>query len=52
MLGVEKKGAGYYIVKGGGIPRIDVVGFQNKVNWEVLLNRLKAIQYANQAVIE
>ncbi len=52
MAGVEKKGAGYYIVKGGGIPRIDVVGFQNKVNWEVLLNRLKAIQYANQAVIE
>ena len=52
MSGVEAKGKGYYIVKGGGIPRIDVMGFQDKVNWDVLMSRLKSIQSANQAVIE
>ncbi|MCU7836810.1 MAG: hypothetical protein KZQ83_16365 [gamma proteobacterium symbiont of Taylorina sp.] len=52
MAGVEKKGDGYYIVKGGGIPRIDVMGFQDKVNWQVLISRLTSIRNANQAVIQ
>jgi len=52
MSGVEDKGNSYYIVKGGGLPRIDVMGFQNQVNWKVLTTRLKAIQQANEAVIE
>lgn len=54
MNGIERsnKGNSYYIVKGGGIPRIDVMGFQHQVNWQVLTSRLKAIQSANQAVIE
>ena len=52
MSGVEAKGDGYYIVKGGGIPRIDVMGFQKQVNWQVLTSRLKAIQHANEAVIQ
>lgn len=52
MSGVEAKGDSYYIVKGGGIPRIDVMGFQKRVNWQVLTSRLKAIQHANEAIIE
>jgi hypothetical protein len=52
MNGVENKGDAYYIVKGGGIPRIDVMGFQRRVDWDTLLHRLEAIQSANQAVIE
>lgn len=54
MNGIEPSsdGRSYYIVKGGGIPRIDVMGFQHQVNWQVLTSRLKAIQSANQAVIE
>ncbi|NOQ79559.1 MAG: C4-dicarboxylate ABC transporter, partial [Gammaproteobacteria bacterium] len=52
MSGVEAKGDSYYIVKGGGIPRIDVMGFQKLVNWQVLTSRLKAIQHANEAIIE
>ena|GEM_PF-3495099 len=52
MAGVEEKGDSYYIVKGGGIPRIDVMGYQKQVNWQVLINRLMAIQRANEAVIE
>ena len=55
MDGIESKSgdsAGYYIVKGGGVLRIDVMGFQRKVNWQVLTSRLQAIQSANEAVIE
>ncbi len=52
MSGIEKKGASYYIVKGGGIPRIDVMGFQKQVDWHVLIRRLKAIQQANEVIIE
>ncbi|WP_214660577.1 hypothetical protein [sulfur-oxidizing endosymbiont of Gigantopelta aegis] len=52
MSGVEAKGNSYYIVKGGGIPRIDVMGFQRQVSWSTLTSRLKAIQLANEATIE
>ena len=37
------QGSGYYIVKGRGIPRIDVVGFRNTVNWSKLVQQLAAI---------
>lgn len=43
MRGVASAKSGYYIVKGGGIPRIDVIGYNETVDWEVLLNRLKRI---------
>ena len=55
MDGIETKSgtnSAYYIVKGGGIPRIDVMGFQRVVNWQVLTSRLQAIQSANEAVIQ
>jgi len=34
---------GYYIVKGGGLPRIDVIGYNPRVDWQVLLQRLSRI---------
>lgn len=37
MSGVEPAGAGYYIVKGAGIPRIDIVGNAGRVRWSQLL---------------
>lgn len=37
------QGRGYYIVKGRGIPRIDVVGFRNTVSWPRLVQQLGAI---------
>ncbi|NQV86537.1 MAG: hypothetical protein HQ492_05625 [Woeseiaceae bacterium] len=36
-------GAGYYIVKGSGLPRIDVVGFRDQVSWPRLVRQLAAI---------
>ncbi|HNP62762.1 MAG TPA: hypothetical protein PKH39_02445 [Woeseiaceae bacterium] len=37
------QGRGYYIVKGKGVPRIDVVGFRNTVSWPRLVQQLSAI---------
>jgi len=48
MSGVEPvkpgaQGAGYYIVKGKGVPRIDVVGYRDSVSWPRLVQQLAAI---------
>lgn len=42
MDGLEPSGSGYLIVEGSGLPRITVIGHQRKVDWPVLLARLKA----------
>jgi hypothetical protein len=43
MDGIAPAKQGYYIVKGGGLPRIDVVGYATKVDWPVLVVRLRRI---------
>ena len=53
MGGVEDAERGYYIVKGGGLPpRIDVYGFNTRVDWSTLVERLRAVTRANEAVIQ
>lgn len=42
MSGVEPAGNGYYIVKGSGIPRIDIIGNQGRVNWPQLFSQIAA----------
>lgn len=37
MSGIEPARMGYYIVKGAGIPRIDIVGNAGRVRWSQLL---------------
>ncbi len=41
-----KPGGGYYLVEGGGIPRIDVIGYSQRVDWDTLLQRLRRITAA------
>ena len=33
----------YYIIKGSGLPRIDVIGYNSIVDWDVLVTRLKRL---------
>jgi hypothetical protein len=40
MSGVEPAGVGFYIVKGAGLPRIDIIGSQGRVNWSQLLSSI------------
>ncbi len=42
MAGVEPAGAGYYILKGRGVPRINIIGNAGRVNWPQLLSQVQA----------
>ena len=43
---------GYYIVKGKGVPRIDVVGYREKVSWPRLVRQLEDITRRGPAKVE
>jgi hypothetical protein len=51
MSGVERTGGGYYIVKGSGLPRIDVIGSQSRVAWTRLVRQLASIM-ESEIVVE
>lgn len=52
MGGIESAERGYYIVKGGGVPpRINVLGFNDRVDWNKLVQRLKAARL-DRAVVQ
>ena len=52
LMGVQAAEQGYYIIKGGGIPRINVIGYNPQVDWNVLMKRLARISITDEAVIE
>jgi hypothetical protein len=43
---------GYYLVKGRGIPRIDVIGNSRRVDWPRLVQQLKAATEAQDIVVK
>ncbi|CAN5652576.1 hypothetical protein BH23PSE2_BH23PSE2_11930 [soil metagenome] len=43
MGGLRSAGEGFTIVEGSGIPRLDVVGFNRRVDWPILVERLAAV---------
>ncbi|MEX2494578.1 MAG: hypothetical protein WD448_00735 [Woeseia sp.] len=44
-------GQGYYIVKGSGLPRIDVVGYRHQVSWTELVRQLGSITASGPPVV-
>lgn len=40
---------GFVIVRGGGVPALNVIGYNRHVNWQVLLDRLRAAIDSNEA---
>lgn len=42
--GLARPDGGYYLVKGSGLPRIDVIGRNRSVAWQDLVERLRQIQ--------
>ncbi|HEY5781353.1 MAG TPA: hypothetical protein VIT66_05700 [Lysobacter sp.] len=42
MDGLGSAGPGFIIVEGSGVPRLSVVGFNRRVDWPTLLERLEA----------
>ena len=43
MDGVEAAAQGSYLVKGSGLPRIDIVGYNHRVDWASLIDKLTEI---------
>jgi hypothetical protein len=52
MGGLDANGTGYTILRGAGLPRLTVVGHQQRVDWPVLLSRLQAASAGQAPVIE
>jgi hypothetical protein len=50
MSGVEPAPNGYYIVKGSGLPRIDIVGNQGRVSWNQLLSSIATADFGGTTV--
>lgn len=42
MSGIEPAGMGYYLVRGRGVPRIDIIGNQGSVAWGQLLAQISS----------
>jgi hypothetical protein len=51
MSGIEDLPQGYVIVKGGGIPAISVIGYNRRVDWQELVDRLGRIVQENVRAI-
>ena len=43
---------GYYLVKGSGLPYLDIIGHTRKIDWDELLNRLKSATESEGAQVE
>lgn len=52
LMGVEARPQGYAIITGGGLPRIEVIGYNPRVDWNVLLERLKRISASDEVIIK
>ncbi len=53
MGGLEEHNGGYLMVKGGGLPALNVMGYNRRVGWDELVSRLRAIAAGNsRPVIE
>ncbi len=52
LMGIGPYAGGYRIIKGGGLPRIDVIGYNTRIDWPVLLERLRRVTATDDAIIE
>lgn len=52
MTGIADAPNGYYLVVGGGVPAINVIGFNQSVHWSELLARIKRITEGGKPVMQ
>ncbi|MBU1235884.1 MAG: YdbH domain-containing protein [Gammaproteobacteria bacterium] len=51
--GIESAGDGYVVVKGRGLPTVQVIGYNRRIDWDLLVSRVRAvIAGKTKAVIE
>ena len=52
MRGLGPAQNGYYIVRGAGLPRVNVIGHSRVVNWSTLVSQLRTVTAGGGPVIE
>ncbi|MGZ4978674.1 MAG: C4-dicarboxylate ABC transporter [Methylobacter sp.] len=52
LMGVKATESGYAIITGGGLPRIDVIGYNPRVDWNVLMERLQRISTSDEVIVK
>lgn len=52
LMGVEATDNGFYLIKGGGLPRINVIGYNPRLDWDILLNRLSRIKTTDEVIVK
>lgn len=50
MGGVEAAAQGYVLIKGGGLPSLNVIGYNRRVHWDLLVSRLQAVIDGNSKI--
>lgn len=51
MSGLKDEDGGYTIVEGSGLPRLEVIGYQTRVDWPTLVHRLRDAVKGNAPVV-
>ncbi len=51
MSGVEPAKTGYYLVKGRGLPRIDIIGNAGRVDWPQLVGQIAASIHSQNIIV-
>jgi len=52
LMGVEAIGNGFYLIKGGGLPRVDVIGYNPRLDWKILFDRISRITASDEVIVE
>ncbi len=50
MGGLVEKGEGYMLIEGGGVPALSVVGYNRRVDWQEVLDRLARVTVTRPVV--
>lgn len=51
MNGLEPAKTGYYLVKGRGLPRIDIIGNAGRVDWTQLVGQIAASMHSQNLIV-
>ncbi len=51
LADVGGAGEGFYLVRGGGVPALNVIGYNRRVDWNELIGRLQRVIASNAAPI-
>ncbi|MDT3669609.1 MAG: hypothetical protein ROZ37_04660 [Aromatoleum sp.] len=51
LADVGGAGEGFYLVRGGGVPALNVIGYNRRVDWNELIGRLQRVIASNTAPI-